>query len=196
MGEKLEALETGEDLERKRNWEYTLEDNERWQQKLENKEERRDDGFVTYDHAAARKYNRDTAALKPDLATYREQRAHALGYDNPEAGSSRQLVHGSTSSRAPGNGSMVRSGPESLYRDVNSFVYADHKPSEEAIDRVIGQLNADLDRRAKRSRVRLEEEGEVNYINDKNKQFNRKLDRYFDRYTQEIRNSFERGTAL
>jgi pre-mRNA-splicing factor SYF2 len=40
MGEKLEAEETGEDLERKRNWEYSIEDNERWEKKLARKERR------------------------------------------------------------------------------------------------------------------------------------------------------------
>ncbi len=30
---------------------------------------------------------------------------------------------------------------ESLYRDANSLLYADNKPSEEAIDRVIGKIN-------------------------------------------------------
>ena len=30
---------------------------------------------------------------------------------------------------------------ESLYRDANSLLYADNKPSEEAIDRVISKIN-------------------------------------------------------
>ena len=30
---------------------------------------------------------------------------------------------------------------ESLYRDANSLLYADNKPSDEAIDRVIGKIN-------------------------------------------------------
>ena len=30
---------------------------------------------------------------------------------------------------------------ESLYRDANSLLYADNKPSEDAIDRVIGKIN-------------------------------------------------------
>lgn len=30
---------------------------------------------------------------------------------------------------------------ESLYRDANTLLYADNKPSEDAIDRVIGKLN-------------------------------------------------------
>ena len=30
---------------------------------------------------------------------------------------------------------------ESLYRDANTLLYADNKPSEDAIDRVIGKIN-------------------------------------------------------
>jgi pre-mRNA-splicing factor SYF2 len=38
-------------------------------------------------------------------------------------------------------------------------------------------------------------EGDVNYINDRNKQFNKKIARNFDKYTAEIRHNLERGTA-
>jgi len=30
---------------------------------------------------------------------------------------------------------------EGLYRDANSLLYADNKPSDDAIDRVIGKIN-------------------------------------------------------
>lgn len=32
---KADAEETGEDVDRRKNWEYTIEDNERWEKKLE-----------------------------------------------------------------------------------------------------------------------------------------------------------------
>jgi pre-mRNA-splicing factor SYF2 len=38
-------------------------------------------------------------------------------------------------------------------------------------------------------------EGDVNYINERNKQFNKKIARNFDKYTAEIRHNLERGTA-
>lgn len=46
MGEKARAIETGEDLERKKNWEYSIEDNERWDKKLARKERRADYSFT------------------------------------------------------------------------------------------------------------------------------------------------------
>ena len=46
MGEKSEARETGEDLERKRAWEYSIEDNERWDKKMARKGRRADFTFT------------------------------------------------------------------------------------------------------------------------------------------------------
>jgi len=40
------------------------------------------------------------------------------------------------------------------------------------------------------------EENDVDYINDRNYHFNKKLARAYDDYTQEIRENLERGTAL
>lgn len=46
MGEKAEARETGEDLERKKNWDYSIEDNERWEKKMARKGRRADFSFT------------------------------------------------------------------------------------------------------------------------------------------------------
>ena len=40
------------------------------------------------------------------------------------------------------------------------------------------------------------EEADVTYINDRNAHFNKKLQRFFGEYTQDIRENLERGTAL
>lgn len=109
--------------------------------------------------------------LKPDLKVYQEQKALASG--------------SSTSAIA---------AHQDLYRDANSLVYADHKPSEEAIDRVASKLNAEyvfswrlklllivllsIDRRRNFSKTRVnEKEGDITYINEANKVFNKKVSR-------------------
>ena len=54
-----------------------------------------------------------------------------------------------------------------------------------------------LDKRQKRSRKRADEdEGDITWINEKNRQFNRKLQRYYDDVTRETRENFERGALL
>lgn len=38
--------------------------------------------------------------------------------------------------------------------------------------------------------------GEVDYINDKNRSFNKRIDRAYGAYTAEIKQNLERGSAL
>ncbi|KAI9464083.1 mRNA splicing factor SYF2 [Lactarius psammicola] len=163
----LARLEKQPDAEeRQKNWEWTIEENEEWEKKLARKARRADFEFHDDSHAARRKYKKDVDKLKPDLEAYNRQKETAMGL-------------------APGTLSQ------------NGLLYADNKPSDEAIDRVIGKINQDIDKRRKFSRKRPNEDsGDVTYINEKNRIFNKKIARYYDKYTAEIRASFERGTAL
>jgi pre-mRNA-splicing factor SYF2 len=203
---RADAEERGEDVERQKNWEWTIEENEEWEKKLARKARRADFEFHDDSHAARRKYKKDVDKLKPDLETYNKQKEAAMGlapgalsqsgsstfslttFDPTEASSSSQMIPTTHQQQA---------AAESLYRDANSLLYADNKPSDEAIDRVIGKINQDIDKRRKFSRKRPNDDtGDITYINEKNRIFNKKIARYFDKYTTEIRASFERGTAL
>ncbi|KAG1874185.1 SYF2 splicing factor-domain-containing protein [Suillus tomentosus] len=80
---------------------------------------------------------------------------------------------------------------------ILTLLYADNKPTEDAIDKVVAKMNRDIDKKGKFSRKRLnEDEGDITYINERNRVFNKKIARYYDKYISEIRASFERGTAL
>lgn len=67
--------------------------------------------------------------FKPDHATYNAQREAA------------QQAIALAASGSGGSSETALAAAADLYRDANSFVYADHKPSEDAIDRVIGKIN-------------------------------------------------------
>lgn len=160
LGVKAAAAEAGEDLERKKAWEYSVEDNEKWEKKLKRKRARGDFAFTgtskcpfaaaslltpaslaDYDDMARRKYKKDVDALKPDFATYNRQRRAAEGVELPEAGPagrSTDVIPASSTSAI-----TQQRAAEDLYRDANSFAYADHKPSDDAIDRVVGKLNTE-----------------------------------------------------
>jgi hypothetical protein len=59
------------------------------------------------------------------------------------------------------------------------------------------QLAETKERRSKFSRRRQHYEGQdIDYINDRNEKFNKKVKRAFDKYTVEIKQNLERGTAL
>ncbi|KAG9046535.1 hypothetical protein FS837_004234 [Tulasnella sp. UAMH 9824] len=174
LRQRLDAEERGEDVDRKKNWEYTIEENDEWEKRQARKKRRSNFEFNDYEDAARRRYKKDVDLLKPDLEAYQKQKEAA-------AGSSSQAL----------------AAHQDLYRDANSLVYADHKPTEDAIDRVASKLNADIDRRRNFSKTRVnEKEGDVTYINEANRVFNKKIERYYNKYTAEIRANFERGTAL
>jgi pre-mRNA-splicing factor SYF2 len=59
------------------------------------------------------------------------------------------------------------------------------------------EMNRRVEKQAKKKRERMEfEETDVSYINNRNKNFNKKISRNFDKSTAEIRQNLERGTAL
>jgi len=200
---KADAEERGEDIERQKNWEYTIEENDEWEKKQARKARRAEFEFNNDADAARRRYKKDLDKIKPDLAAYNKQKEIALGLAPgtlAQQGSSSSAI---TNFDPHGGSSLVPTSieqqlaAENLYRDANSLLYADNKPSEEAIDRVIGKINADIDKKKKFSRKRNnEDDGDITYINERNKVFNKKIARYYDKYTAEIRASFERGTAL
>jgi len=152
-------------------------------------------------HAARRRYKKDLDLIKPDLTAYSRQKEVVLGLAPGSLANS-----GSSSSALiafnPSGGQIVpsaeqRRAAESFYRDANTLLHADNKPTEDAIDRVVAKMNRDIDKKGKFSRKRLDEdEGDITYINERNRVFNKKIARYYDKYISEIRASFERGTAL
>ncbi|EGO01247.1 hypothetical protein SERLA73DRAFT_179382 [Serpula lacrymans var. lacrymans S7.3] len=203
---KADAEERGEDVERDKNWEWTIEDNDNWEKKKARKARRADFEFHDDAHAARRRYKKDLDLIKPDLEAYNRQKELAMGLapgslanlggGGPSSSSFALTTFNSTGSQlVPSD--QQRIAAESFYRDANTLLYADNKPTEDAIDRVVGKINRDIDKKGKFSRKRLnEEEGDITYINERNRVFNKKIARYYDKYTAEIRASFERGTAL
>ncbi|CDO70072.1 hypothetical protein BN946_scf184601.g25 [Trametes cinnabarina] len=210
LRQKADAEDRGEDIERQKNWEYTIEENDEWEKKLARKARRADFSFNDDADAARRKYKKDLDHIKPDLESYNRQKEIALGLPpgtltkhGAAASGSSTVTNFDPSGGASSSMQVVPSSlqqqlaAESLYRDANTLLYADNKPSEEAIDRVIEKINKDVDKKKKFSRKRHnEDEGDVTYINERNRVFNKKIARYYDKYTAEIRASFERGTAL
>lgn len=85
-----------------------------------------------------------------------------------------------------------------FYRDAASLQYGKaSKIPEENIDKMVKELH---DRETKRNsfsrRRKFHEEKDIDSINDRNEHFNKKIERAFGKYTLEIKNNLERGTAL
>ncbi|KAJ7282098.1 SYF2-domain-containing protein [Mycena rebaudengoi] len=198
LREKADAEERGDPgaVERAKNWEWTVEENDAWEKKKARKERRADFAFHGADdaHAARRRYKKDLDQIKPDLAAYNRQKEMAMGL---APGSLTAFNPTASSSQMVPTSAQQQLAAENLYRDANTLIYGDNKPSEDAIDKLVGKINRDIDKKGKFSRKRVnEEEGDITYINEHNRVFNKKIARYYDKYTAEIRASFERGTAL
>lgn len=57
-------------------------------------------------------------------------------------------------------------------------------------------VDRDNNRKSFSRRRKFHEEKDIDSINDRNEHFNRKIERAFGKYTVEIKNNLERGTAL
>lgn len=87
---------------------------------------------------------------------------------------------------------------DSVYATANTLLPEDSsKPSEAAIDRMVDDLEKQAAKRAKYSRRReFRQDSDVDYINERNRKFNVKAGRFYDKYTSEIKQNLERGTAI
>jgi pre-mRNA-splicing factor SYF2 len=77
----------------------------------------------------------------------------------------------------------------------DDLTFVNQRPSKQAVERLVDGLKSGDERRMKR-RKNNDEDEHVSYINEKNKHFNQKVARHYDKYTKELRDNFERGTAL
>lgn len=136
--EKLESEERGEDHERKKAWDYTLEDHEKWDEKVEmRRNNKKNSGFQNYTQMAEQSYKKEVALMPVDKDSYKKQ------------------------------------------KEKNGDVDFANKPTKAAVDALVESLTTGDKRRMRKKRDNDETEG---YINDKNKQFNEKLSRHYDKY--------------
>lgn len=83
------------------------------------------------------------------------------------------------------------------YYSANPILEGRAKDSKEAVDRMVDDLEGQIDKRKNFSRRRMHnDEADIDYINEKNARLNKKLDRYYGEYTKEIKQNLERGTAI
>ena len=66
-----------------------------------------------------------------------------------------------------------------FYANANSLGVMGHKPSKDAVDRLVAETRKrEAEKEAKRRKKRAGNDGDVSYINKRNKVFNEKLSRY------------------
>lgn len=206
---KADAEAAGEDFERKRAWDWTIDESERWDKRLKKKEAHRDDqAFQDYRQDSRKVYKRQIRDLKPDMERYEKQKMAAV--ERAAASGGLEIVE-------TDDGELIAVDKDgTFYSTADSTGFVENKPEKAAVDRLVKDLQQAEDARLKKRRERMGQngdDGDVTYINEKNKQFNQKLARFYNKvscgmtltyryhtnsfqYTAEIRDSFERGTMI
>ncbi|KAI4734061.1 SYF2-domain-containing protein [Aureobasidium sp. EXF-12298] len=188
---QAQTLEDGEDWDRKRAWDWTAEESAAWDKKQAKRKANRDNvAFQDYNQDANKVYKRQVREMNPDVSNYEAEKMAAV---------ERAAQSGGLEIVETEDGELIAVDKDgSFYSTKDSTDFVGNKPSKEKIDKLVGEIQKAEEIRLKKRRERSgkEEDGDVTYINDKNKQFNQKLARFYNKYTSEIRDSFERGTAI
>ncbi|XP_015789627.1 pre-mRNA-splicing factor syf2 [Tetranychus urticae] len=88
-------------------------------------------------------------------------------------------------------------GDKAFYPKLEDMFDPAFKDTKEGIDRMVEDLDKQLEKRGKYSRRRrYDDDADIDFINERNRNFNKKLDRFYGQYTTEIKQNLERGTAV
>ena len=174
---KADTEAAGEDFERKRAWDWTIEESERWDKRLKKKEAHRDDqAFQDYRQDSRKVYKRQIGNLKPDMDRYEKEKMAAV--ERAAASGGLEIVE-------TDDGELVAVDKDgTFYSTADSTGFVEHKPPKDAVDRLVKDLQQAEDARLKKRKERMGqngEDGDVTYINEKNKQFNQKLSRFYNK---------------
>lgn len=86
---------------------------------------------------------------------------------------------------------------DAFYGGPNAIIHGLHKDTTGAIDNMVKDLEQQIAKRKKFSRRRTHnDDADIDYINEKNARFNKKLERFYGEHTTEIKQNLERGTAI
>lgn len=194
---KADTEAAGDDFERKRAWDWTVDESERWDKRVAQKEEARNGvAFQDYSKEAGKVYARqvgmmEKAGFEERKASYEKQKKEAI--DRAVQSGGLEIVETET-------GELIAVDKDgAFYSTADSTQPFDSKPDREAVNRLVDDIKkAEANRLKKRKERGIKDDAgeDVSYINEKNKQFNQKLARFYNKYTGDIRESFERGTAL
>lgn len=204
---KADTEAAGEDFERKRAWDWTIEESEKWDKRLKKKEAHKDDqAFQDYRQDSRKTYKRQIGHLAVDMEAYEKEKMKAV--ERAAASGGLEIVE-------TDDGELVAVDKDgTFYSTADSTGFVENKPSKDKVDALVKDLQKAEEARLKKQKERngKGEDGDVTYINDKNKQFNQKLARFYNKvrkffrvfekhtnigqYTSEIRDSFERGTMI
>lgn len=159
---KADAEAAGDDFERKRAWDWTVEESEKWDRRMEKKEKHREDvAFKDYRQDARKAYKKQMRDLKPDLEAYEKTKMEAV---------QRSAQSGGLEILETETGELIAVDKDgTFYSTADSTDFIQSKPDRAAVDRLVTELRKaeELGRKKRRDKGKGDEEGDVTYINEK-----------------------------
>ena len=176
---KADTTAAGEDFERKRAWDWTIDESEKWDRRMAKKEKHREDvAFQDYRQDARKIYKRQLREMAPDMEGYEKQKAAAV---------QKAAMSGGLEVVETDDGELVAVDKDgTFYSTADSTDFVENKPDKAAVDRLVSDIRKAEEVRLKKRRERGmdQEEGDVTYINDKNSMC--PTAPYFDRSLEEV----------
>jgi pre-mRNA-splicing factor SYF2 len=172
---KADTEEAGEDFERKRAWDWTIDESEKWDKRMGKKQRHRDDvAFQDYRQDAHKVYKRQLREMQPDLEGYEREKMAAV--EKAAASGGLEIVE-------TNDGELVAVDKNgTFYSTADSTDFVENKPDRAAVDKLVSDLHKAEEVRLKKRRDRRgDDDPDVTYINEKNKQFNQKLARFYNK---------------
>ena len=143
---------------------------------MEKKERHREDvAFQDYRQDARKVYKRQLRELKPDMEQYEKEKMAAI---------QRAAVSGGLEIVETDDGELVAVDKDGrFYSTADSTDFAENKPDRAAVDRLVSDLRKAEEVRLKkrRERGRGDDDGDVTYINEKNKLMNQRLNKFYNK---------------
>ncbi|BFZ53495.1 Pre-mRNA-splicing factor SYF2 [Savitreella phatthalungensis] len=187
---RMDAEDAGLDFDRKRAWDYTAEQSRKWDelQAAKRKEQELYGDRVDFSAQAAKQYDRNMAKFQPDMDKYAQSKGRLQSRSRSPVGT---IVGGAQTNL---DGSLIKS---QRHTQIEPAGLSRHRTSDADIDRLAAHMrHVDEQRTKSKEQRERRREQHGDFINDSNRRYNQKIGRAFDRYTQDIRDSLERGTRL
>ena len=167
---------------------------------IEEKAKKREEELKRLGLTADKAYLLETAETAEAQAKKKEKKSAPKGWDAFTEASKYAAYERRTETITPDLESYeaAKASDPEFYRAGDSLLYggAGGAPKD-AVDRMVAELNERQSKGAAFSRRRkFSADKDVDYINDRNAHFNKKIERAYGKHAAEIKANLERGTAL
>ncbi|CAG0883945.1 unnamed protein product [Cyprideis torosa] len=86
---------------------------------------------------------------------------------------------------------------DAFYPGLSTIIHGKRTDSKEGVERLVMDVEKQIAKRSKLNRRRRHDpDADIDYINERNMRLNKKLERFYGKYTEETKKNLERGTAI